>query len=1121
MKKPTKNSDIDEFPLHRPSKSLGKGKKSEKPGGEVKNQPKKTIKYNLADSLFEDNKNDISDKPKVSSKAFKGKGKQEETWKPVVVSSFGDLPTEKPHVEQNKPEQQFLPKQKIIANKKAKSGNVVEVSVFETVVAPSQGKNQKKRGNANPLSAYEPSRTSTMDESTVTSNSTGTRRLGTTLIGRRNRLKILAETRNTMSTAEEKTIRSSDVKTKRFSLKVEGTCALIFFIAVGLALILAFAVQDASFFGDAAKLEVGVPQTGFLEVGGVFFYELPLEAGVTISVLCEVENTSELDPTLTLLSSGVRLLDFNDDIEADSNLNSLVFYTSPEKSVIYVEVGSFGDATGGNFSIVTNVINEDLKINEISVADVKANQAFITKIALEKGGTYHAFAFANTGNALNEVPTVIRIRDITGNEILQTFQTTLFEHSASAVFTSPRKEFFILEVRLISNEDIEVQILVQQTKPTPINLESFANDDTRVFENLQLKQVFSSVYEFKLEANENFRFDFDFAYEDVLTDEINRVSAFDRVLTPSEEISPQVFFTRGIVNAVSFRLYEKVSGKRILRGQSSFKEVNINQDDLISVEGVGSFPVVDFVLNETSFSFNPRRDFTALLEVGRMHPDFSVLLENGAFGFADDTKIANLTMTVSKGRELSKEEIEERQSIVDPNDLFETCEVDQTKFSSNEECDQGIVLFCYHEYFALADFKQAKRKNLVDACNCIDFLCVNLPSATIGKAFLVILDITYGLFASISGAVLLVYFFLVGRLIYFKAFKGFLKRGFQTWSISAFYFFLSAVFFITQISLTTRPKVLELIAKNFDETRIPLLAELESYTNYEEEAYALLNPGFVPIEEEVEVGDYLLLNEDSLAALPARTTFTGLRIVIMINQLTFVLMQACATISFLDISVVWIKSSFLTGLNKEKSKRQFNRAKLVIRTLQGLYFAFLLFFAILMIISNGEAYTIAPSVVGLLANVFVIVAFIFARVRLKRNFDAAAFAGTLNKESTKVWDTIRMISTIVIGANFAVIWGHLFLIINVQNQADLVDANNDRRFIVMFQFMHGAYVTGALAIFFYGLRSYKTYDNTLFEPNILSEDESKTTVQKFGRPGSFQISGFMQNGTNLTTEVEY
>lgn len=223
-------------------------------------------------------------------------------------------------------------------------------------------------------------------------------------------------------------------------------------------------------------------------------------------------------------------------------------------------------------------------------------------------------------------------------------------------------------------------------------------------------------------------------------------------------------------------------------------------------------------------------------------------------------------------RPLTEDEQSSLTQLVDEDDLFPSCSIDQSKYTIGSNCDPGVLLYCRNEFFPLRDTTKATKESFEEICQCVDFLCATLPSGgDVTNGYRVFVNILYGLFASYSIICFLCYILSSLDLIVYGGFRDWLGRGFGTWSISGVFFFVAAIFFITQLILGREIKQFQDISKSFDLDRIPAPSNNLQYTYYDKIIFDLLDVGDIPINEE---DYYFFLNDIARDKIPGSFSCT-------------------------------------------------------------------------------------------------------------------------------------------------------------------------------------------------------------------------------------------------------
>ena len=108
----------------------------------------------------------------------------------------------------------------------------------------------------------------------------------------------------------------------------------------------------------------------------------------------------------------------------------------------------------------------------------------------------------------------------------------------------------------------------------------------------------------------------------------------------------------------------------------------------------------------------------------------------------------NLRQTVA-----DEELVKDLSEAADPRNLFPNCNVDQDKATIIGSCDDGVYFFCRNEFLPEKFFDRSSRKPFDDICDCVNLLCIGIPSAEgLSSGYQLFTQVVYGIFATITTA---------------------------------------------------------------------------------------------------------------------------------------------------------------------------------------------------------------------------------------------------------------------------------------------------------------------------------------------------------------------------------
>lgn len=216
----------------------------------------------------------------------------------------------------------------------------------------------------------------------------------------------------------------------------------------------------------------------------------------------------------------------------------------------------------------------------------------------------------------------------------------------------------------------------------------------------------------------------------------------------------------------------------------------------------------------------------------------------------------------------------ENSELVDQNDLFPDCNIDQTKFIIDDDtCEQGIVLFCRDQFFPQSDLSFAKLADFSKICDCTEFLCATLASGDdLNRSYQNFLSVFYGIFASLSVVGILIFLTAHFDLFFYGGFSYWMlnNKASVTWSFSALFLLSALIYYTTEITLAKEIEFMERISANFDIANIPVPTDELSYSFYDFYISDILErPQNLPAEAE---GDFFL-NEEARSVIPDGVSF--------------------------------------------------------------------------------------------------------------------------------------------------------------------------------------------------------------------------------------------------------
>lgn len=299
----------------------------------------------------------------------------------------------------------------------------------------------------------------------------------------------------------------------------------------------------------------------------------------------------------------------------------------------------------------------------------------------------------------------------------------------------------------------------------------------------------------------------------------------------------------------------------------------------------------------------------------------------------------------------------------------------------------------------------------------------------------------------------------------------------MTYTMSAGFFFSAIIFYLSRIFLLQQQKVMANIGENFAFDRILLPEDKITKAYYLELLNELM---YGPSPDRFE--DRLFLNAAAANALPENVTFDGnlmnsslialmihflgLRELVFINMISFVFYRSFAVASFLDVSLVWIESSRLASQTRSKRMMKLARWRRMLRSLEAIFFIFMLGLTVSLVVTKGESYTILDSILVLSLSLAVFASFLYGRYRLSYIFEMELISASKKQrdEEAKYLEIIKRTSTLIIVANLGIIAAQLYFVMKIKDFNDLVRSNNDPvSFIAVAGLMFSSTVSFAIA----------------------------------------------------------
>lgn len=129
-------------------------------------------------------------------------------------------------------------------------------------------------------------------------------------------------------------------------------------------------------------------------------------------------------------------------------------------------------------------------------------------------------------------------------------------------------------------------------------------------------------------------------------------------------------------------------------------------------------------------------------------------------------RTGQLTLKMRAVEAFSSEYIEQQELLVDEENLFEECQVDQNKYTIESSCEPGIALFCRHDVYPFMSTVEASKADFNDICNCIRLLCACLPSGeTITQELNVFRSVIYMILTMVVLPCIGIYFYVLFDLV--------------------------------------------------------------------------------------------------------------------------------------------------------------------------------------------------------------------------------------------------------------------------------------------------------------------------------------------------------------------
>lgn len=357
--------------------------------------------------------------------------------------------------------------------------------------------------------------------------------------------------------------------------------------------------------------------------------------------------------------------------------------------------------------------------------------------------------------------TAIRIRDIEGNALIQVFQSTINHLEAHLLFTPPSDGRFVIEMRGIQTTNaFSITTLIKPVTPTILELDE--NKLINEFNGFEMKSALTTTVEIEVEKNHKYIINLDLELtEEALEDDQYRL--FGPALYSGElnGIADLIYVSTGITEGLNFRLYDKFENKIELRTRTEFDVEKTDREippiDLnLELDGQQTQLVtfVNLTEDQTSFEILSFSSRTFLLDISAIELSHVFLQDSTEF---DDTILGNFNIKIEK-KIIETEILRKQEGLVDPNNLFPECEVDQFKYTLNDDCETGVLLFCRNDIFPLRNTITATKQTFKEICECVEFLCATLPNGgDVTDGYRTWLKVAYGVFASIS---------IIGFLLY-------------------------------------------------------------------------------------------------------------------------------------------------------------------------------------------------------------------------------------------------------------------------------------------------------------------------------------------------------------------
>lgn len=176
---------------------------------------------------------------------------------------------------------------------------------------------------------------------------------------------------------------------------------------------------------------------------------------------------------------------------------------------------------------------------------------------------------------------------------------------------------------------------------------------------------------------------------------------------------------------------------------------------------------------------------------------------------------------------------------------------------------------------------------------------------------------------------------------------------------------------------------------------------------------------------------------------------------VLINLISYVLYRALTVICFLDVSLLWIESSKVSSYQPRERKQRLVKWYRVLRTVEVAIFIILLGITISLVLTNGQSYSIADSVLVLTLSMMITLAFAYSRYRLRAILSKPlmSYDDKRKQETQEYLSVIRQLSTFIIIANLGIIVTQIYSVVKIRNFDSLVQANNEPVLIPLMSFL--------------------------------------------------------------------